>query len=248
MDERKADDFVVERLAALVVGPWGSFLPPGVSDILGVFCLAEQPTREQIVHGVHERSPDWGQVELFTAEDYQELLSTSAIDAAAGLSLEQVNEQTLIDHDQRTNRVARYARQLDLPPPDTVAKSLDYLVRAGLLHRVGSGPEARYWPTPNPPRPDVVFELTDREQESLRVDAAHHHWRLASAIIELAAADAKSHGTPATVDRLSQRLGTDPHSTRAALHVLRLDPDVALSEDPDALGAADPFEIKYLRD
>ena len=106
-----------------------------------------------------------GQVELFTAEEYQELLDTSPLDAATGLSLEEINEQTARRHHERMDRVADYTAQLALPPPDTITGCLDYLVLAGLLHRTGRSRRSRYVLQSDPPSPRTVFDLIENDEK-----------------------------------------------------------------------------------
>ncbi|WP_156755847.1 DUF6042 family protein [Actinokineospora pegani] len=226
-----------------MIGPWAGFLPPGASEILGTFCSFRRPTQLEIVRGVDEGAFEWGQIELFTAEEYQELLDSSPLDAAAGLSLDEINEETTALHHQRLARVASYARQLNLPPPDTIIGCLDYLVSAGLLDRSGLGPEASYWLHPDPLSPRAVFELDERDQTSLKAAEVHHHWSLSAAIIELTSYSAELHGEPITIPGLARRLHTDASSTRAALEILRLDPDLALTEDLDA----ETVHVKHLK-
>ncbi|WP_075975001.1 DUF6042 family protein [Actinokineospora bangkokensis] len=233
---------VAEWLGELLVnGGWVRFLPPGVHAVLHPFCRAREVTADEVAAAVLATGEPWGEVDLFTAEDFDEMCARSPLDESGGRTVEQVNAGILADHEQRLAEVDGYAAQLGVAAPCTVGRALDYLVACGLLQRRGE----RYRLNLDPPDPSEVFELGEEARAWLRDCACRQRWQVASAVMRLAEDPAGPLGRGWTTLRgLGAHLATDIRTVRGALVVLLDDPDAVFDVDPDRVGEDQRFSFR----
>ncbi len=137
----------------------------------------------------------------------------------------------LTERERLERELGEIAAQLGVPAPDTVAGTLDLLVKAGLLTAHDIGGEFRYRLVADPPRAQDVPTLPAGQLAELERQEAFR--RYAALAADLAAVALwTSGGHVGTIPGLAERLLAPPVRVRAALSYAAREHLISVDGDP----------------